>query len=348
MKGGDGPYSYTKNSYYQAVATSAVKKMIDEAIAKNLDIKHSSYTPNTFRIADHGCSVGPNTFIAVHNIITAVELKYQSEGLNSSIPEFQVFFNDHTANDFNTLFTSLPLERRYFATGVPGSFHGRLFPEASLNFVHSSYALQWLSTVPKEVVDKNSPAWNPGKIHYSIATNEVAKAYSAQFAKDMATFLNARSQELVCGGMLALMMPGLPNGSPHSQSSVAKLFDLLGSSLMDMAKMGLFTEAKVDSFNLPLYTASPQEMVGLVERNGCFCIEKIELVDISVKQANAPNAQSCIMHLRAGMGGIIGEHFGNEIIDELFDRYSKKLEESSFLLDSYQKGKQLFVFLKRK
>ena len=105
------------------------------------------------------------------------------------MPEFQVFFNDHTSNDFNTLFTSLPPERPYFATGVLGSFHGRLFPNSSLDFAHSSYALQILSKVPKELLNKNSAAWNKGRVHYASALDEVAQAYSTQFSKDITTFL---------------------------------------------------------------------------------------------------------------------------------------------------------------
>ncbi|KAF8369993.1 hypothetical protein HHK36_031978 [Tetracentron sinense] len=190
-----------------------------------------------FRIADLGCSVGPNTFIAVQNIIEGVELKYQTLDHNSCIPEFQVFFNDHVANDFNTLFTSLPPDRRYFAAGVPGSFYDRLFPAVSLHFVHATYALHWLSMVPKEVVDINSPAWNKGRIQYTGAPNEVSEAYSAQYAKDMESFLCARAQELASGGLMALLIAAIPNGTLHSQSTLGMMFDLLGSCLMDMAKM---------------------------------------------------------------------------------------------------------------
>ncbi|KAF8398922.1 hypothetical protein HHK36_014787 [Tetracentron sinense] len=337
-----------RHHYHQNMeraATNAAKAIIDEEIAENLNIKQLFSALKTFRIADLGCSVGPNTFIAVHNIIAAVEHKYRSEGLDSSIPEFQVFFSDQTSNDFNTLFTTLPLDRRYFVAGVPGSFHGRLFPEASLHFVYSAYALQFLSKLPKEVVEKSSPAWNKGKIHYSNAPNEVVEAYSAQFAKDIQTFLYARSQELVSGGLLALIMPSIPNGTLLSQSFLGIPVELMGSTLMDMAKMGLVSEAKVDSFNLPTYLTSPQELEGLVERNGCFSIMKLCLVDSSMKH----NAQSLTMHVRAGVEGMVGEHFGTEIIDELFNRYCAKLEEYSFIFDSdYQKGNQLFVILKRK
>ncbi|PQQ15531.1 putative S-adenosylmethionine-dependent methyltransferase [Prunus yedoensis var. nudiflora] len=187
MTGGDGPNSYAKNSTLQRGAGDAAKELLNEAIAEKLDIDILS-SSNTFHIADLGCSVGPNTFFAVENIIEAVKFKFQSQGLNSQIPEFQVFFNDHTQNDFNMLFRSLPQNRQYYAAGVPGSFYGRLFPNASIHFFHSSYALQWLSRVPKEVVDKNSPAWNKGRIHYSNSTDEVVRALKLNMLRTWSDF----------------------------------------------------------------------------------------------------------------------------------------------------------------
>ncbi|XVF43434.1 hypothetical protein PTKIN_Ptkin02bG0039800 [Pterospermum kingtungense] len=130
---------------------------------------------------------------------------------------------------------SIPCQ--YFAAGVPGSFYGRLFPESSPNLVHSSYALQWLSKVPEEVLDKNSLAWNKGRVYYTNAAEDhVRKAYAAQFAKDMGRFLDARAKELVVGGMMVLIMGSVPDGIPNSQTPPGLMFDLLGSSLMDMAE----------------------------------------------------------------------------------------------------------------
>ena len=122
----------------QKAASSIAKSMIDEAIADKLDINDftSSSNDNIFRIADLGCSIGPNTFTDMQNIFEAVQKKYQYQ----NEPEFQVFFNDHASNDFNTLFLSLPAEKNYFEVGVLWSFHGRLFPKSSLHFVHSSIA----------------------------------------------------------------------------------------------------------------------------------------------------------------------------------------------------------------
>lgn len=164
-------------------------------------------------------------------------------------PEFQVYFNDKASNDFNTLFASIPLEKRYFAAGVLGSFHGRLFPRASLHFVNSSTALHWLSRVPKEAGDINSSARNKGRIHYTNASNEVVQAYTAQYVLNMEAFLFARAHEIICGGLMFILVPAIPDDTLASQESIGLLLDVLGTCLMEMAKMEILDEAKVDSFN---------------------------------------------------------------------------------------------------
>ncbi|KAL2509700.1 S-adenosyl-L-methionine-dependent methyltransferase superfamily protein [Forsythia ovata] len=167
MNGGNGSQSYVKNSPYQRGIVEAAKEIIKEGISKNLDIeKLSLISINTFRIADFGCSTGPNTFVAMQTIVEAISKKFETNLSNSHIPEFQVFFNDQTSNDFNILFASLPPQRQYYAAGVPGSFYDRRFPKASLHFAYSSCTLNWLSEIPKEVMDNLSPAWNKGKILY--------------------------------------------------------------------------------------------------------------------------------------------------------------------------------------
>jgi hypothetical protein len=268
MKGGDGPYSYTRNSSFQvrtslffllflfllnAIDTTiydfilqrqgveTAKALINEDIAEKLDINElissSSSSSKLFSIADLGCSVGPNTIIVVENIMDSVKLKYQSFGPNNQgALEFQVFFNDLPSNDFNELFKSLPSsDRQYFAAGVPGRFQGRLFPKASLHFVHCSYALHWLSKIPKELVDKTSPAWNKGRICFTNASNYVREAYSTQFGKDMESFLNARAQELVCGGLMALTILCLPEVISGKCLALG-LNDLLEACLNEMVE----------------------------------------------------------------------------------------------------------------
>lgn len=220
----------------QRAIVDGAKNFLVEAISDNLDINNPSFgSSNTIRIADMGCSIGPNTFIAVQNIVEAVTLKYQSMQQNPQDLEFQVFFNDHVANDFNALFRSLPPSRPYFAVGVPGSFHGRLFPKSSLHIVHSSYSLNWLSKVPKEVKGIN---FHDSEIGTNICTStdeEVLELFSSQYKKDVHNFLNARAQELVGGGLMVLLVSGMHNGAIFPKTCSGMVLKLLRSCLMDMA-----------------------------------------------------------------------------------------------------------------
>ncbi|XP_065618710.1 loganic acid O-methyltransferase-like, partial [Quercus suber] len=216
--GGEGPYSYSQNSNYQRGVVEAAKEKINEAIANHFDIQTFFGSKNPVCIVDLGCSTGANTFITVQTIVEAIKLKYKSKGVNAQIPDFLVFFNDNVSNDFNTLFKSLPPNRQYFAAGVPGSFHGCLFPKGSLHLIHSSCALNWLSKIPIEITDESSPAWNKGRIHYTNATKEVVEAYETQFAKDMESFLFSRAQELVVGGLLVLFVPAVPDVMSNSDT----------------------------------------------------------------------------------------------------------------------------------
>ncbi|RZC73074.1 hypothetical protein C5167_048554 [Papaver somniferum] len=206
MNGGNGPNSYPNNSFLQRFFVDWSKSMIDEAIADYLDIQISPPS-NTFRIADLGCSAGPNTFIAMQNMIEATDRKYhESEGLSGLAPEYHVYFNDHASNDFKTLFVTL--HRRKLTS--PPVYRVLFTPVYFLRVVFI--------------------------IHYTNARDEVFEAYSAQYAKDIEAFLHARAEEVVCGGLVVLIVPAVPDESPPSQLHTQSMFDILGSCLMDMAK----------------------------------------------------------------------------------------------------------------
>ncbi|GMP83591.1 hypothetical protein CsSME_00037445 [Camellia sinensis var. sinensis] len=90
----------------------SVKETMSKEIVGKLKINQLlSHSPNSFLVADFGCSTRPNTFAIVQIIQEAIELKFKSQGLDSLIPEFQFLFNDLVSNDFNTRFTSLPPKR---------------------------------------------------------------------------------------------------------------------------------------------------------------------------------------------------------------------------------------------
>ncbi|XP_044506777.1 loganic acid O-methyltransferase-like [Mangifera indica] len=95
MNGGDGQYSYSENSTMQKEGIECVKDLITEGIVQKLET--------------------------------------QSDGTDSRSAEFHFFLNDHVDNDFNTLFTSMPSDKEYFAAGVPASFQNWLSPKASID-----------------------------------------------------------------------------------------------------------------------------------------------------------------------------------------------------------------------
>ncbi|PHU09073.1 hypothetical protein BC332_20933 [Capsicum chinense] len=342
MNSGDGAYSFSKNSQLAREVLDGAKVMVRDAIIQKLDIKIMLSSSNTIRIADFGCSVGPNTFIAMQHVVQALKDKLlQVANSTNNIPEFQIFFNDHVINDFNTLFRSLPIDRSYYAFGVPGTFHGRLFPTRSIHFAHSSCAIHWLSKIPKELLDEKSPAWNRGSIHYIGTSNvEVVNAYVAQFEKDMEMLLNARAEEIVEGGMMVLVTPF---------ASYTRLMNFFGSSLMDLVNEGTLDESLVDSFNLPMYFPSPEDMTKVVEKNGCFSIERMELTYPKSKLVEEADAKTLMINLRAVLEGLIINHFGSKIAEEACARTILKSEEiSTWMKANYEKSCQLFVALKRK
>ncbi|KAM0986866.1 hypothetical protein EV1_011191 [Malus domestica] len=108
-------------------------------------------------------------------------------------------------------------------------------------------------------------------------------------------------------------------GMPHSEVPAGMLYNCISSSLMDMAKEGITEESEADSFNLPYYAASLEEMEEIVEKDG------------------------------AAMEGMFARHFGSEVIDEMFGRVTDKLLDISDLVNSRRDEKsQLVAVLKRK
>ena len=137
----------------QKKAMFKAKPILEESVTR----LYRNILPHCLKVADLGCSSGPNALHVVSDIINIVDTT--SRNLNLRLPVFQFFLNDLFGNDFNTIFKSLPqfletLEEKKghkfsprFINATPGTFYKRLFPSNSLHFVHSSYSLHWLSEV---------------------------------------------------------------------------------------------------------------------------------------------------------------------------------------------------------
>ncbi|OWM86260.1 loganic acid O-methyltransferase-like [Punica granatum] len=357
MKGGDGPTSYSQNSSFQGSISDQAKALLVKGIQQNIVLPAD---PNctmhrTFRIADLGCSVGSNTVACVQTIMEAVKAKYKAEGIRPETLEFQVFFNDQVSSDFNTLFQTLPQDRSYTVAGVPGSFHGKLFPKASMNVMHSSMALHWLSEVPKEVKGLESPAWNKGKITYSESAPEVIEAFSSQFQRDLEEFFKQRSFEMVYNGLLIILMPCRPDGTRPSESLLVQGNEcFLGHLLVDMAKEGLVDEALIDSFNMPVFVPTAAEVREVASKIECLSVEVVKKICLPRSLgAITQHPRSLPRLLQAVTEDVVVKHFGPATSDLFYSRLPKKIEERSLAspppacLVKLEEFENLFMLLRK-
>ncbi|KAM3743180.1 hypothetical protein ACB098_07G125000 [Castanea mollissima] len=346
----------TPNNKKRMVA-SMVKPIVEESIEE----LYQTLFPECLKIADLGCSLGPNTLLVVSEIIDI--LSTTSQKLNSPLPSLQAFLNDLPGNDFNTIFRSLQSFYRKletekgntfgncFISGVPGSFYGRLFPCNSLHFVHSSYAIMWLSEVPKGLVSQTGEALNKGNICIAkTSPPAVFKAYLDQFQRDFTLFLKSRAEELVAGGCMVLTTMG-------SNKSVDPLSirEVVGLKLNDMVLEGLIEESKLDTFNLPYYAATMEEVKKVIDAEGSFTLQKLEAFkvdwDTYIKKANRgldKQAREAILasDIRAVGEPILASHFGEASMEDLFRRFKE------VVLDHMEKEKcvyfNLVISLKKK
>ncbi|XP_058092024.1 probable methyltransferase TCM_000336 [Magnolia sinica] len=334
MKGGLGETSYARNSSHQKKGLEMVKHITIETI---IDLYLTS-TPHTLAIADLGCSSGPNTLSVVEQIVDAVDERCCRYLLQSS-PEFQVFLNDLPANDFNSIFMALPDFRAklnkggsreacpcVFFAGVPGSFYGRLFPNRSLHFIHSSFGLHWLSQVPPALMDESGTWLNKGKMCVSESSPPlVSKAYFMQFQQDFSLFLKSRSEELISGGRMVLILLGR---SGHQREMGHTFYwEMLARAFACMVSSGEVEEESVDSYNVPFYAPSMEEIEGLVHADGSFRIDRLEMFEIGRDDSNSmQDGGSMAMAVRAIQEPMIRHHFSEGIVDGLFQQYAEMLD----------------------
>ncbi|KAK1273276.1 Salicylate O-methyltransferase [Acorus gramineus] len=352
MNGGGGEASYAKNSFLQERCIWNAKRIIEHEIA-NFNLEASS--DGRLNLAELGCSSGPNALLASSWILNT--LKERNPNL-----QIMLFLNDLPSNDFNTLFQHLPtfneglkgvdeeeqLMMQTFVAAVPGSFFERLFPDSSIHFIHASYSVHWLAQVPKDLK-------NRGNIFMSKSSPQgVFKSYSDEFQKDFMLFLKARSKEMVPGGCMVLTLLGRRSPDPSSDEC-CQPFKLLSDALFDMVSEGLVNEAKADSFDIPIYTPTLQELRAVVEAEGCFDIGGEEIFEVNwdaMEDADHLYYDRSLSGirvskiLRAVFESILLIHFGEDLpLDDLFSRFANNVRN---YMGKKKKYINLLVTLKRK
>ncbi|CAM6126261.1 unnamed protein product [Calypogeia fissa] len=324
MVKGDGEDSYSKNSQYQAFLAKVPMLALDGALEK-LTLPSGS---GPVCIADLGCSSGPNTIAVVDHIIAK---------LRTGVPkdtEFQAYFNDVPSNDFNNLFQLLSSDsraRNFYAAGAPGSFYGRVFPPSSIHVFHSGMALPWMSKISDAILDKKSPAYNKGKVWYQHSKSAVARCYQEQALLDLKNFFVARAAELVSGGLLFLYSNGRETSEPNeNDGDMVYNFQLdLDEILSGLVAEGLVTEEQLDSFNIPLYHRSADDVrEALTCCGSMFNLERMEMHRGDFKKAFAAEDATVLPArlkdtFKAIFNPLLEGHFGMNVADVIWKRHEK-------------------------
>lgn len=310
-------------------------------------------SPQTLSIADLGCSSGPNSLTMIRDFYHVVEDAYRKTlingGSNSPPPQLSVFLNDLPTNDFNSVFRALPELYREIAgedgdfvriqghnrpsllvAASPGSFYGPIFHPTSLHFVYSSYSLHWLSKVPSGMYDdEHGKSKNKGCIYINDnSPPEIMMAYVEQFKEDFSRFLSLRSKELVKGGKMVLVFLGRDNHN-HVDRGNSFLWKLLAQSFTLLISQGRVEAEKLDSYDVHFYAPSKEEIEEQVRKEGSFKMDRLEmfLIERGEEKGLISYGNAVANTVRAIQESMISHHFGDHILDELFDIYARLVDE---------------------
>ncbi|XP_074561890.1 anthranilate O-methyltransferase 3-like [Curcuma longa] len=362
--GGGGETSYASNSKLQGKSLLAAMPMLGYAIR---EVCGSLRPAEKLVAVDLGCSSGPNTFLVVSEVLKVVGDGVASREVASPVLEVQFFLNDLSGNDFNQLFRSLDEYNRrkeaeeeemgrlrvpYYVAGLPGSFYRRLLPCRSVHFFHSSHSVHLLSQMPQGIEQLNER-----NIYIAESSPpEVVKAYQNQHQKDFCRFLECRHAELTDEGRTMLLIPGRKNHHlPYH--GVAHLFRLLAQALSTLVSEGTIRDEKLESYNVPLYYPSLEEIEAVLGSQGLFGMERAEMIEanwdpfdesegLSSSVDVAQSGKNIAKYMRAALGPMIAHHFGEEVLDEVFSKYAANL--SGHLLQEKTKYVFLIILLKKK
>ncbi|KAM5548628.1 hypothetical protein ABKV19_000180 [Rosa sericea] len=136
-------------------------------------------------------------------------------------------------------------------------------------------------------------------------------------------------------------------GSINSKDPLC-IWEFVGLKLHDMVLDGLIEEEKLDTFNLPYYAPTTDEVKEVIEAEGSFTLQNLEVFrndwDSYIKQANCgfdKNAWAAVLStdIRAVGEPILASQFGEEAMDDLFRRFEEDV------LDHMEKEKYQFINL---
>lgn len=84
---------------------------------------------------------------------------------------------------------------------------------------------------------------------------------------------------------------------------------------------GLIEEKKLDEFNIPQYTPSPAEVKEVVENEGSFSVDRLEVSKVNWNVYENDGDYNVTQCMRAVAEPLLVNQFGQAIMDKIFQRY---------------------------
>ncbi|KAE8802365.1 Jasmonate O-methyltransferase [Hordeum vulgare] len=310
-------------------------------LQKAVEQVYTSLSPaSVMVIADLGCSSGPNALLIVAEVLGMISDCNQKTNEKRDM-ELQFFLNDLPSNDFNLVFQSLD------------QFHNVTRKEEGNEAAAAPY---FIVGVPEELSSGNY--LNEGNIHIGKTTPPlVANVFREQFQIDFELFLQLRSKELMTGGRMLLTFLGRKSEEMLMHGEIGIMWELLSESLQSLVLKGRVEKEKLDSFNLPLYAPSMEEVKVVINRIGLFHIEHMGPVAFNWDPQDddtdddhevldpANSGTNVSKSIRSVLEPLIAGHFSEDILDELFVVYASVV--AKYLEKKNAKCPSVVVFLKK-
>ena len=110
----------------------------------------------------------------------------------------------------------------------------------------------------------------------------------------------------------------------------------------------------LDKFNMPYYATTAEEVRHVIKTEGSFDIQRLEIVKVDWDANMNKNLRSgkhnggtyVAMTIRVVSESILASHFGEEIMDNLFQRFAIKMDE--YLVTEKGEYANIVVSMKRK
>ncbi|KAK3129068.1 hypothetical protein QOZ80_6BG0471050 [Eleusine coracana subsp. coracana] len=237
---------------------------------------------STMVVADLGCSSGPNTLLFISEVISAIRTR--------------------RGRDHQETGDQRAVEVQFFLNDLPGNDFNLVF--------RSLERLQKLVVAEDEAVAlPYYVAGLPGSFYTRVFPSQSVHLFHSSYC------LMWRSQ----------VPEDLSSGTHLNEGNIN-----IGKTTP--SEVGSVQREKLCSFNLPFYAPSANEVNAIINQQEMFSIECIKLFesnwdphcdsDAEVVLDCDRSADSIVMCIRAVVGPLIADHFGESILDELFLEYA--------------------------